>query len=204
MKTTTQLVALALLVLASIAGAQVMDYGIQIPKLKESAEVAGIESYRMTRESGLVEVEVFGPVSQLLADCEMEITEARVVIECTLADDGKRYRSTYHKQNESAQFEDLNTGDYIIVRYSHPAKNREIIHLEPGKPLPRPQGRWLVKGTKTKEEAEQEWGHAMSLLRLTAAEVEATLSFTKGNARQSTLLLVAIRSCFARTHSATA
>jgi len=150
--------------------AQTIEFPLQTPKFQETKEVAGIGSYHLIRNPEMVAVEAFDLDGELLANCEAEWPENRRVMTCEMAAGGL-FRATWHEKH--VDFEDLVTQEHFSL-YFEPPPPRLANPLEPGEPPPE-HGTWVLRGTKTWDEVERDWGKITPIFSHLLVEVEATL-----------------------------
>jgi hypothetical protein len=172
-----------LVLLSPLLDAQTIRYPSQVPKDSQATEVAGIQSYVLSREhSGVdehgvinaAEIEAFGLDGQFLASCKISWYGASKRVTCSMADGGN-YEVNWFPTR--AEIRDLQSGDYVAL------------HAQPitGPPTSAPgatQHRtetidWTLQGTKTWEEVERDWAHITPVFAYLLAEAEVTLNIAE-------------------------
>ena len=168
-------IALGLLwIVAEPAMAQTVEYPVQPSKTAE-AKNAGIGSYRLTQDGEIIAAKAFGLEGEPLADCEASWPEDSQVMTCTMQPDGGRFRATWYE--DRVEFEDLDTGDHFSL-YKDGPPLREIAAMQPEE-RPERDG-WVLRGTKTWEEVEHDWGHITPIFGNLSGEIKLTLGIRAG------------------------
>lgn len=158
-----------LLITITPAMAQTVEYPVQPSKTPE-AKSAGIGSYRLTQDGEIIEAEAFDLEGRPLADCKASWPEDTQVMTCTILPDGERFRATWYSKR--VEFENLDSGDHFSL-YKEGPSLREIAAMEPEE-RPERDG-WVLRGTKTWEEVERDWGHITPIFGNLSGEIKLTL-----------------------------
>lgn len=145
----------------------------QSPKVPRTSEVAGIESYSLAREGDLTMVEAFGGDGESIATCEVQWLKESTVMTCTMGN-GERYQATWYAQH--VEFASLDTGEHFSL---HPDPER----LDGATPSERqdPRFGWILRGTKSWEEVERDWGHKTVIFGSLLEELQITLGKIPGD-----------------------
>lgn len=163
----------------AIVGAQTIELPTQSAKDPEATVVAGIGSYNLSHEHGAVDehgvvasvaVQALDVEGQPLAHCEIEWLGESKVMACRMPD-GESFQATWFA--DRVEFEDLGMRDHLSLRVEGGSSLRAA---ELGFAKSRPgRGEWVLRGTKTMAEVEQDWGHVTPIFGYLLAEVEVTL-----------------------------
>lgn len=164
-------VVFVMMYLTAVAGtAQHRIFPKQTPKDPRATELAGIAAYYMERHDQQITVGAFDAEGKLLANCEIDFLETKTLMSCTMSN-GQQYQARWFERH--VEFEDLDTRDHFSLHFmGRPSPPSESSFRGVSNEA---KAAWSLKGTRSWEEVEQDWGHITPIFGYLLGEIEITL-----------------------------
>lgn len=163
------LVLLTLLVLP--VAAQHRDFPMQSPKDPMTTEVTGIAAYHLVREGEIVKAEAFDSNEALLASCTAEWSQEATTLSCVFPD-GQELQATWFPRH--VEFEDLTTGEHFSLHFE--GRSARLSESAAVGVHEAARKGWSVRGGKTWEELDRDWGKLTPIFAYLKNEIQITLN----------------------------